>query len=285
MKTRKYLWFIPAILLVFVLVLLGVNEKCNEKVMLTAYTFAHEEVPEAFEGYKILMISDLHEAPFAEQIIEHIHTQNPDMVVITGDMVQLPGTSLDETLKIAEGVKDIPIYAVTGNHDTQCGAYDAIMEALDGAGIIPLDNDSVCIERGEDSFLLLGLKDPENDVVSEKKYANMRKQIASEFPDGPCLSILLNHRADMYPEIKDTGVDLILSGHLHGGIIRLPFVGGLVGKNPEDSWFPEYEYGVVKEGDSATMIVSGGCDKNPQKKRYFNPPEVVLITLEGAERT
>lgn len=269
------------IIIVIILVVLSVNERLNERVVLTEYTFSHEEVPESFEGYKIMLISDLHEAPFAEQIIEHIYDQKPDIIAITGDMVQLPGCTVDETLKIGRAVKDIPIYAVSGNHDTQCGAYYEVMNALVDEGIIPLENDSVCIEKGEESILLLGIKDPRHDAVSAEQYEKIRNRIESEFPIGPCFSVLLSHRADMYPEIKDTKVDLILSGHLHGGIIRLPFVGGIIGKNGKNSLLPAYEYGVVKEGDSATMIVSGGCDKNPKKKRYFNPPEVVLVTLEG----
>ena len=99
--------------------------------------------------------------------------------------------------------------------------------------------------------------------------------------DADTFSILLSHRADLYPDIKDTGVDLILSGHLHGGIVRLPFVGGLIDKDKKVSISSEYEYGVYKEDGNATMIVSGGCDKNPKKRRIFNPPEVLVITLQG----
>lgn len=91
------------------------------------------------------------------------------------------------------------------------------------------------------------------------------------------------HRAGLYPEIKDTGVDLILSGDMHGGIIRLPFVGGLIGKRMQGDILPKYEYGFIQEDNASAMIVSGGCDKNPEKKRYFNPPEVVLVTLEGED--
>ena len=137
------------------------------------------------------------------------------------------------------------------------------------------------LTKNGEKITLAGIKDPRHDEVTEYKKKVIKDNIAyelSKYPDN--FSILLNHRADIYPVIKDTGVDLILSGHLHGGIIKLPFVGGIIGKDGENSLLPAYEYGVIKEGDSATMIVSGGCDKNPQKKRYFNPPELVLITLK-----
>ena len=281
-KVLNRIFIIIFFISVLVLLVLFINEKANEKVIVTKYTYKHSEVPEAFEGYKILMISDMHEAPFSERIAEHIKKLSPDIIVFTGDMALLPDKSIRATSKIAKAVKNIPMYAVSGNHETQCGYYDEIITTLWQKGITPLDNDSVCIERGDDSFLLLGIKDPVSNIVSEKKLEEIRKQIESEFPDGPCFSILLSHRADLYPMIKDTSADLILSGHMHGGVMRLPFLGGVVGKN-EDKWFPNYEYGMYVDGEFTDMIVSGGCDKNPEKKRYFNPPEIVLITLEREE--
>ena len=281
MKKLKRIFIFIFTLFMFALLILFVNEKANQRVFLTKYTFEHREIPQGFDGYKIMMVSDLHEAPFAQMIVEHIKTQKPDIVVFAGDMAQLPDHSIQETVKIAKAIKDIPMYAVTGNHETQGGAYDEIIATLWGVDVIPLDNDSVCLEKGDDAILLLGIKDPKADNVPKEKFEKIRRQIESEFPDGPCFSVLLSHRADLYPEIKDTSADLILSGHMHGGIVRLPFVGGIIGKNKENSLLPKYEYGVVKEGASATMIVSGGCDKNPEKKRYFNPPEVLLITLKS----
>lgn len=268
-----------AILAVLILAALLINEKINERVIVTRYTYSHSEIPTAFDGYKILMVSDMHEAPFTDQVIEHINNLSPDIIVFTGDMALLPDKSIRATSRIAKAIQGIPMYAVSGNHETQCEDYNEIIKTMWQKGMIPLENDSVCIEKGEESFLLLGIKDPTSNVISEEKLEEIRNQIESEFPDGPCFSVLLSHRADLYPDIKNTSVDLILSGHLHGGIMRLPFLGGVVGKN-DDKWFPDYEYGLYIDDTAADMIVSGGCDKNPEKKRYFNPPEVVLITLE-----
>ena len=282
MKVLKVMIKIISIIIfifLFVLLVLFINEKANEKVIVTKYTYKHSEIPEAFSGYKILMVSDMHEAPFTEQIVNHIKSISPDLIVFTGDMALLPDKSIRAASRIAKEISDIPMYAVSGNHETQCGYYDEIITTMWQKGITPLDNDSVCIKRGEDSFLLLGIKDPVSNTVSEEKIEKIRTQIESEFPDGPCFSILLNHRANIYPEIKDTSVDLILSGHMHGGVMRLPFLGGVVGKN-EEKWFPNYDYGLYMDDEFADMIVSSGCDKNPEKKRYFNPPEIVLITLE-----
>ena len=288
MKTLKIIYIT---LLIFILsIVLGCvclyyyNESINKTVGLTTYDFYHEEIPASFDGYKIFMVSDLHNAPFSGEINEHIRNTKPDIIAFTGDMVQLPSDDLTEFLKIVKEFRDdIPCYFVSGNHEKQNKSYWDITCKLWDEGVIVLEDDSVEIKKNKDSFLLVGAQDPEFDTLEENHYDKIREEINEEFPDGPCFSVLLAHRADLYPEIKDTRADLILSGHLHGGIIRLPFVGGLIGREGTIE-YPEYEYGLIKEGSSASMIVSSGCDQNPKKKRVFNPPEVVLITLKCKEK-
>ena len=177
LKILKSVVSVIGIFVALVLLVLLINEKINETVVVTTYTYRHSEVPEAFEGYKILMVSDMHEAPFTDQIVEHINNLSPDMIVFTGDMALLPDKSIRATSRIAKAVQNIPMYAVTGNHETQCGYYDEIITTMWQKGITPLDNDSVCIERGEDSFLLLGIKDPVSNVVSTEEIEEIRKQI------------------------------------------------------------------------------------------------------------
>lgn len=282
-KIIKYAFIMIMIFIVSVLLAFFINEKINQKVHLTEYTYTDGQIPASFDGGKILFLSDLHEAPFAEDIISYAKEIKPDFFVITGDMTQLPYTKIDETLKIAKALNDmkIPIYAVSGNHERQGGEYDRIIDELWAADVYMLENSSIEIEKNGEKITLVGIKDPRHNEVTEYKKKVIRENIAyelSRYSDN--FSILLSHRADIYPTVKDTGVDLILSGHLHGGIVRLPFVGGIIGKNGENSLLPAYEYGTIKEGDSATMIVSGGCDKNPKKKRVFNPPELLLVTLK-----
>ena len=277
MKVIRRILIAIVLLALSVVLVLHINTRMCDKVVLKEYRFAHSEVPKGFDGYRILVVSDLHEAPFAEQIAKYINTREPDIVVLTGDLNQLPDDSIDETVKLRKLVRDVPMYAVSGNHERQSGGYDEILAKLWDVDIIPLENDNVKLEKRGDSILLVGVKDPRVNDVTEEYIEKTRNRITRQLPEEPCFSVLLFHRAGMYPYIKDTGVDLILSGDLHGGIVRLPFLGGLIGKN---SYLPDYEYGFIKEGDGAAMIVSGGCDKNPKKKRYFNPPEVVLVTLE-----
>ncbi|MBE7033791.1 MAG: hypothetical protein E7406_06140 [Ruminococcaceae bacterium] len=284
MRILKWILIIFGIFVVLLLLLLFLNDKANQKVSITRYTYTDSEIPSAFDGCKIMMISDLHNADFSEDIVEHIKNEKPDYVVMTGDMVQLPDTSIENTLKIADEVTkmNIPIYAVSGNHDRQCGKYDEIIASLWAHGVYMLEYDSVRFEKDGESIVLMGIQDPRHDVVTDEKIAAIRGNIKNQLSRREdYFTILLSHRADLYPQIKDTGVDLILSGHLHGGVVRLPFVGGIVDKDKKISFSSDYDYGVYEEDGNATMIVSGGCDKNPKKRRFFNPPEILLITLKG----
>ena len=111
-------------------------------------------------------------------------------------------------------------------------------------------------------------------------FKQIKKTAKKNAADGT-LNILICHRASLYPKIKDSAVDLIISGDLHGGVARLPFIGGLVG-DEEKRFLPDYTSGVYKEGDAAEMIVSRGCDYNLVKMRIFNPPDIPIITLKSA---
>lgn len=278
----KIVTFVIIVIAISLLALLYLNDIANQNVVVTKYEFKSEKIPNSFYGTKFMVISDLHDADFSKQIVKHIEKEKPDYVLMTGDMVQLPYHSIENTLMIADEVTqmNIPIYAVSGNHDRQCGKYDRIIDELWASDVYMLENGSVILEKDGKEILLAGIKDPRHDIVTDEKMKVIRGNIEYELSKADAFSILLSHRADLYPDIKDTGVDLILSGHLHGGIIRLPFIGGIVGQNKGKSLLPAYTYGEYKEGE-ATMIVSGGCDKNPKKRRFFNPPEVLLITLQG----
>lgn len=285
MKKLKIILLIFIILIVLALVTLFINDKMNQRVVITEYTFSHHDVPDAFDGSKFMVLTDLHEADFTEQIVTYIKNEKPEFLLMVGDMVQLPGTSAEKAREIARKSIDmgVPVYAVSGNHERQCGRYDEIVDEFWADDIYLLENGSVKFEKDGESIFLVGIKDPRHDIVTEEKMEVIRGNIGYELSkeDEDMFTVLLSHREELYPGIKDTGVDLILSGHAHGGIIRLPFIGGIIGKEQEGDLLPRYEYGVIKEGDSATMIVSGGCDKNPKKRRFFNPPELLLITLKG----
>lgn len=256
-----------------------INGQMNERVTLTRYTVSSEKIPESFDGYKILVISDLHNADFVSQIVKKAEKAEPDIVVFTGDMVQLPDDCADSACFIAEELfGHAGLYGVSGNHETANYGYYDIIGRLEYNNVKMLENRSEVIEKDGGRICIAGLKDPKHSVVSEEKYEKIYRRLDNILPKEEMFTVLLNHRASMYPRIKNCGADLILSGHHHGGVVRIPFIGGVIGENGE--FFPKYDYGLFKEDDGAVMVVSGGCDKNPDKPRFFNPPEVVLVTLE-----
>jgi len=283
MKKFRIIFLIFILLIITALTVLFINDKMNNRVAITKYSFSHPDIPPAFDGCSFMVLSDLYEADFADQIVDHIKNTRPDFLLMLGDMIQLPDASVKKALEITkESIgMGVPVYAVSGNHERQCGHYDEIVDKFWANDIHLLENGSVKVEKDGQSIFLVGIKDPRHNVITKEKMKVIRGNIEYELSKEDLFTILLSHRADLYPGIKDTGVDLILSGHLRGGIIRLPFVGGIIGKEQDGDLLPRYEYGMVKEGNSATMIVSGGCDKNPKKRRFFNPPEVLLVTLKG----
>lgn len=283
MRILKNIFIIFAVTGALLLVLLFLNDKANQKVFVREYTVENEKIPNGFNGSKIMVIADMHNTDFTHWICDHIDVYEPDWIVICGDMVQLPHTSIDNTLKIVNHAaqKGIPAYAVSGNHDRLCGKYYENIDILWANDVYMLENGSVRLEKNGDEINLIGIKDPKMEEVTDEKMNIIRSNIEYELSKSDAFSILLSHRADIYPGIKDLGVDLILSGHLHGGVIRLPLIGGVISKNKEDRFFPDYEYGYYEGENASDMIVSGGCDKNPEKRRFFNPPEILLVTLQG----
>ena len=256
------------------------NDINNEIVYLREYSVLNEKVTDELDGFKIMLISALHEAPFSTQIIEHINYSKPDIIVFGGDMIQLPETKVSETVKIAKEFSHIPMYSVSGNHESQSGKCYDILAELSDYGVTPIDNRCEIIDVSGVRLCLIGLADPIESSVKKRHIKHMKETLAELLLQENDFSVLINHRAYLYPDLKDSGVDLILSGDYHGGIIRLPLVGGVIGHYNDNNLFPEYDYGHFKEENSADLIVSGGCDKNPEKKRYFNPPEVLTITLK-----
>lgn len=285
-KRKKRFKIIFAVLCALIIATVAVwelNERANEKVVFTNYSFSHEDIPDEFDGYKIMVISDLHNAPFSKQIINYVNSEETDAIFFVGDIVQLPDCNASEAAAIAkEFKKKIPMYAVSGNHESQNEEYKYIKDCLRWEGVKWLEDSSTFIEKGGSKIMLVGAADINSNTIDEQQQTEIAEYIGGEISNAESgvFSVVLNHRANLYPALKNSGASLIVSGHLHGGIVRLPFIGGIVGEHgvlkPQ-----KYEYGFIKEEDASPMIVSGGCDKNPEKKRWFNPPEVVIITLES----
>lgn len=269
------------------LVCRGCNEEQNRRVAVTEYTVSDPRIPEAMDGYKMMVIADLHNAPYPAQICARIQEYAPDSILLAGDMVQLPyddpDTEMENVWYLLDRVADeIPTYFVSGNHDVGTGTYYRIYQALKDHGAVSLENKADRLWKNGASVRIVGLQDPGVDVMGPEEKQEMLDTVARlTAEDADRYTILLCHRSNAYAFLKEAGVDLMLSGHMHGGVVRLPLLGGVVG-NDDEPFFPRYDYGVFQESET-TLIISGGCDSNPRKRRFNNPPELVLVTLRHGE--
>lgn len=283
MKSRKRRVKAVAAVLVSVAAVFATNLYFNKNAYVSHYTYTSDKVPTEFDEYKIAVVSDVHNSRYYDKIIARLDEQNPDLIIFSGDMIQLPETDLGNVIKIAEsqrGKRDM--YAVFGNHEAETKAEirKRIVSELKQSGISVLANSAVDIKIDDAKIRLIGIEDSGEKKIDDAEIVKIKKT-AEKAADGT-LNILVCHRASLYPRIKDSAVDLIISGDLHGGVARLPFIGGLVG-DEEKRFLPDYTGGVYKEGDAAEMIVSRGCDYNLLKMRIFNPPDIPIITLKAAD--
>lgn len=182
-------------------------------------------------------------------------------------------------MDLVKQIVDIaPVYYVSGNHEAWSGHYDEIKKALLSENVKVLDNDSVDIQKGEDSITLIGVKDPDfltSNYIEGTDYSELEKYLESVSKDND-FEILLSHRPELMWLYKKCKVDLVFTGHVHGGQIRLPFVGGIIG--PDQGFFPKYDSGEFVEEDT-TMILSRGLGNSVFPFRIFNRPEFVLVEL------
>lgn len=244
-----------------------------EHLQLTEYTVSSEKCPDSFRGFKIVQLSDLHGADFGGRLLEMVRKQSPDIIALTGDFVTDEGDLEAVRELVRELTKLCGVYFVSGNHEFGSKLAGEVRSIMEEAGVTYLGNSYVRLERGGESIILAGVEDP-------LAYADMPsppeliEQINAEYPD--CYKILLGHRNYWMTEYSELPVDLILSGHAHGGLIRLPGIGGLIGT--DRSLFPDYDGGLYENGNY-TMIVSRGLGNSVPMPRLFNRPEVVGITL------
>lgn len=244
---------------------------------------ALERLPEGFDGYKIVHLSDLHGHEYGENsqdLLALVAEQKPDLIVITGDLIDQEG-QLQMIPALARGLAaTAPTYYITGNHEWGLGtrAVKELKGLLSQCGVTPLSNQYEILERDGARIVLAGVDDP-NGYADQKTPEELFAQIENNAPG--LFTLLLAHRNDRFGQYADAGYDFVMSGHGHGGIVRLPFVGGLVGTNRQ--FFPKWTSGVYTQRDS-TLFVSRGLGNNTvpfQGFRLFNRPELAVVTLKS----
>lgn len=248
----------------------------NNYITTTEYIIANNKIPKSFDGFKILQISDWHNKDFGTQLFAKIEKSNPNIVVLTGDFVDAYSPNKKLAVKFIEKLTEkYPVYFITGNHEEALFRRKRLMQEITKEpGIIYLENTSAEIRKNNEQITIYGIK----DYAYNKNVDFDMKETIDE--DNTNFSILLAHQPQHFNIYSKYNVDLVLSGHEHGGQIRLPGIGSIYS---HQGWFAPWTAGKHKLNNS-TMIVSRGLGNSELFPiRLFNQPELVLITLETAQ--
>ena len=220
MNRKKRVLFV----VVFVLVVLIVWTLWgNTALEVNEYEVVSDRIPQGFEGFRIAQVSDLHNAEFGEgneKLIQQLSQTDPDVIVITGDLIDSRKTDIEIALEFArQSIKISPVYYVSGNHEARVREYEDLKMGLAEAGVVILENQNVQITREGESITLMGIDDPsfQEDYLFGDSESVARQAIDDLQNESEGYTILLSHRPELFDLYVDTGMDLVFSGHAHGG--------------------------------------------------------------------
>lgn len=282
-KRRKIMgWTLIMIVLAVIYYFLQLNW-----ISVTTHVIHLDDLPKEFDGYKIVQLSDLHNQEFGyenERLIERINQIKPDIIVMTGDMLtntREVSTNGDVLIKLVESLnQQYPIYYVTGEHEEGLyyedrnkyqidGTKEDYEEKLSQLGVTVLNDEQVTITRQDATINVYGLKEHlSRDIQIDKRLGQSNKEE---------VTILLSHRPTYFDDYTKWGADLIFCGDTHGGMIRLPVIGGILSA---EGFFPEYDGGLFRK-ENSVMVVSRGLGNNPIPLRINNRPEIVEVILKS----
>ena len=257
---------------IFILMYLYIKYNVNT-LEVTKYVVENKKVPKEFDGYNIVQISDLHSKLFGEnnkKLIQKIKSLNPDIVVVTGDLIDGENNNYNVALDFMKEISKLyRVYYIIGNHEQKS---------------LNLDNNKVEIVKGDSNINLYGLTVPyscykylfDNQETTSIDIDFLEEKLGKV--DREQFNILLAHTPFYFDEYEKWGADLTLCGHVHGGIVRLPLVGGLL--SPDRKFFPKYDLGEYIKNKS-TMIVSKGLGGSKVLIRVNCKPEIVNIKLKN----
>lgn len=300
MKKKKPMGCLFGLIVVLFLILFYYWQ--NFTLQTTRYDLAYANLPESFEGFTIVQISDMHGMTFGTQnkdLVRAIEKIKPDLLVLTGDMISSHAQDGQAFLDFLEGIgKQFPTYMCLGNHEQiadynerstsrNLGYSDFIQKVRD-EGVIILDNKRVDIKKENEAISLYGLT-PEIYHYSRRdsEYADDSLLLKRDYIQAVIgkqsnqFNLVLCHNPNYFKEYVAWGADLTLSGHIHGGIIQVPFKGGLL--SPERLFFPEYDAGLFEE-NGRRMIVNRGLGYSQINMRLFNRPEISQIVLHKGDQ-
>lgn len=260
--------------IIFIVVFLYVN---NHWIVVNELVYESERVPSSFDGMRILQVSDLHDALFGEnqeKLVKKVKASKPDVIFITGDLVDSNRYNLDQSLQaVKQFIQLADVYYVLGNHEVATNKVNEIYEALSSLGVHVKANESTVLERDGERLAIIGIEDPLMGTTTEK----MLESATADLPQD-MFKLLLAHRPEMFDVYVANSIDLAFSGHAHGGQIRLPGIGGLFA--PGQGLLPKYTAGIYEQNTTA-MVVSRGLGNSSVPYRIFNLPEIVVVTLNA----
>ena len=281
MKTKKKFIVLAAIVAILILLIIWIAYG-NTDLEIYKYNVKSEDIPSEFDNFRIVQISDLHNAEFGEnneKLLLMLKQADADIIAITGDMIDSRNTDVDVAISFAQKAVNIaPVYYVNGNHESRVlGEYEKLKQGLTDAGVNILENSSADITIGDEAITLIGINDPifRMELVDDTMEQNIAHQLVNVIPDNDNYKVLLAHRPE-YFDVYAGKVDLVLSGHAHGGQFRIPFIGGLVA--PGQGFFPKYYEGSHIK-DNTEMIVSRGIGNSIIPFRINNKPEIIVAEL------
>ena len=267
----------------FFIIMIGWTLWGNTALEVNEYEIVSDWIPQGFDGFRIAQVSDLHNAEFGEdnsKLIELLSQTDPDIIVITGDLIDSRQTDIENALEFARQIiKIAPVYYVSGNHEARVREYEDLKKGLAEAGVVVLENQKVNITQEGESITLMGIDDPSfrEDYLFGDSESVARQAIDDLQNESDGYTILLSHRPELFDLYVNTGMDLVFCGHAHGGQFRLPLIGGLVA--PNQGFFPKYDAGLFSE-ENTTMIVSRGVGNSIVPIRFNNKPEIILAELK-----
>lgn len=273
---RTLQFILPSIILLYLY-----NQ--NTKVKESNYTVKSKKIPSSFNDYKIAHISDFHNTNSKRAkttLVKKIEENKPDVIVITGDLVDSRRTNIDTAKEFVESVKHIaPIYYVLGNHESRLTNLPELENKMQNAGAIILRNKKIKLKKNSEFIELIGLDDPafytaQEDANEMKSKIDEKLKILEKTEDK--FTILLTHRPEYIETYSNNKLDLVFTGHAHGGQIRLPFLGGIIA--PGQGIFPKYTSGIY-EVNNTKLVVSRGIGNSKFPFRINNRPEIIFVKL------
>ncbi|MBQ9935874.1 MAG: metallophosphoesterase [Lachnospiraceae bacterium] len=283
--------FISFFVLCFIISIACISIYEIRKLRIITYNIKHRKLPKEFNGYKLILLSDLHNCFYnVDKIIDTIKDEKPNGVIISGDLLVYGNNYRDNNLRSLDMVKEISkysdVYFAPGNQEMgymvkknqEWLDYEKYLLDAENDNIYYLDNKSLEITLGNSNINIYGLH------LTDGYYKRfIKKELTKSVMDkllGECnndiFNILIAHNPDYFDDYKVWGADLVLSGHNHGGLLKLPLIGGVI--SPRLRLFPKYDYGQFRIEDSI-LILSGGLGAHSLKIRVNNKPELVIINF------